>query len=103
MGEKVLTGTVTNEEGVTEMNKVTAKIDGMACAMCEAHIQEAIRKAFPEAKKVSASRAKHEATFLMETAPEEEKLAEAVKNSGYDFISMKTEPYEKKGFFGFGR
>ena len=33
----------------------------MVCGMCEAHICDAIRKAVPSAKKVSASRSKKEA------------------------------------------
>ena len=33
------------------MEKVTVKIDGMMCGMCEAHICDAIRKAFPFANK----------------------------------------------------
>ena len=40
------------------MDKVILKIDGMMCAMCEAHVCDAIRKAVPAAKKVAASRGK---------------------------------------------
>ena len=50
------------------MIKTTLKIDGMMCGMCEAHVAEAIRRAVPAAKKVSASRSKGEATFLTEDA-----------------------------------
>ena len=46
------------------MYRNTVKIDGMACGMCEAHICDAIRKAFPDARKVSASHRKKEASFL---------------------------------------
>ena len=49
------------------MNKITAKINGMACPMCEAHIAETIRSAFPQAKKVKASKAHAEATSVDET------------------------------------
>ena len=35
------------------MTKVTLEIEGMACSMCESHINEAVRKAF-DVKKVSA-------------------------------------------------
>ena len=48
------------------MIKYTVKIDGMMCGMCEAHINDTIRKAFPEAKKVSSSRKNGEAVFLTE-------------------------------------
>lgn len=32
------------------MVKITMEIEGMACAMCEAHINDAVRKAFPVKK-----------------------------------------------------
>ena len=40
---------------IYSMFKTTLKIDGMMCAMCEAHIADVIRKKLPDAKKVSAS------------------------------------------------
>ena len=45
------------------MIRTTAKIDGMMCSMCETHIQDAIRKAFP-VRSVKASRAKGEAVKI---------------------------------------
>ena len=39
------------------MIKTIVSVDGMACGMCEAHINDAIRAAFP-VKKVTSSRAK---------------------------------------------
>ena len=36
------------------MIKTTLKIDGMMCGMCEAHIKDTIRKAVPDADKVTA-------------------------------------------------
>ncbi len=44
------------------MKKITVKIEGMMCGMCEAHICDTIRKAYPNAKKVKASRTCGEAT-----------------------------------------
>ena len=80
------------------MNKIVMKIDGMACDMCEAHVNEAIRKAIPEAKKVSSSHKKGEASFLTENAPDVEKLRGAIAATGYSVQSVETLPYEKKGF-----
>ena len=37
--------------------KITLDIEGMACSMCEAHVNDTIRKNFP-VKKVSASHSK---------------------------------------------
>ena len=82
------------------MNKITVKIDGMMCGMCEAHICDTIRRAFPDAKKVSASRKKGEATFLSDIAPDEEALKKAIADTGYTFVSVSSEAYKKRGLFG---
>ena len=60
------------------MIKTTLKIDGMMCSMCEAHICEAIRKAVPAAKKVTASRGRKEASFLTESAVDAGHLKAAI-------------------------
>ena len=82
------------------MYKVTAKIDGMMCGMCEAHIADTIRKAFPDAKKVNASRKHGEATLLSELEIDCEKLKQAIEETGYTFVSVSAEPYVKRGLFG---
>ena len=82
------------------MNKITVKIDGMMCGMCEAHICDTIRKAFPDAKKVKASRASGEATFLTEDSLDTDNFAKTIKDTGYILISAKSEPYKKRGLFG---
>lgn len=82
------------------MVKTTVKIEGMMCGMCEAHINDTIRKAFPEAKKVSASRKKGEAVFLTENEINAEELRAAIDSTGYIFISCSSEPYKKRGLFG---
>ena len=81
------------------MIKTTLKIDGMMCSMCEAHICDVIRRTVPGAKKVSASHAKGEASFLTEEATDENSLKEAIAATGYDCLSVTAEPYEKKGWF----
>ena len=82
------------------MNKVTVKIDGMACGMCEAHISEVIRKTVPDARKVSASHKREEARFLSETEVNLDALREAVDKTGYVYVSAESTPYEKRGLFG---
>ena len=82
------------------MIKTVVKIDGMACSMCEAHISDTIRRAYPDAKKVSASHTKGEASFLTEGSVDSAKLKEAIDATGYKFISCESAPYEKKGLFG---
>ncbi len=82
------------------VKKITVKIDGMMCGMCEAHICDTIRRAFPNAKKVSASRKNGEAVFLSERVPDEEALKKAITDTGYTFVSVSSEEYKKRGLFG---
>ena len=82
------------------MNKITVKIDGMTCGMCEAHICDTIRRAFPDAKKVSASRKSGEATFLSDGTPDEGALKKAIADTGYTFVSVSSEEYKKRSLFG---
>ena len=83
------------------MIKTILKVDGMMCPMCEAHVCEAIRKAVPEAKKVTASRSKTEASFLTEEAVDTGALIAAVNATGYSCLGAGSASYEKKGLFGF--
>ena len=82
------------------MERIIVRIDGMMCGMCEAHISETIRAAFPTAKKVKASRARGEASFLIDGGFDEAKLRKAVENTGYEFVSVSAEPFKKRGLFG---
>ena len=82
------------------MIKTTLKIEGMMCSMCEAHINDMIRKVIPGAKKVSSSHAKGEASFLSEKAVDVKLLKNAVTATGYTCLSVNSAPYEKKGWFG---
>ncbi len=80
------------------MQKITLSIEGMACPMCEAHLNDAVRKAFP-VKKVSSSHVKKEAVIITETDIDEQKLSDVIKNTGYTLRGIAKEPYEKRGFF----
>jgi len=81
------------------MVQITLGIDGMACSMCEAHVADAIRKAFP-VKKVTASHTKGQAVIVAEDAIPEEGLAKALEPTGYRMTSYACAPYEKKKLFG---
>jgi copper chaperone CopZ len=84
------------------MNKITVKIGGMMCGMCESHVNDAIRKAF-SVKKVTASHAKGEAVILTEENISEAQLRTAITPTGYEVQGVTVEPCEKKGLFGFGK
>ena len=81
------------------MNKVTVKITGMSCGMCEAHVCDAIRREFPEAKKVRASRKNCEADFITEEEIDVSRLERAITETGYTFVSVSQEPFVKHGLF----
>ncbi|MCD8196462.1 MAG: cation transporter [Lachnospiraceae bacterium] len=79
------------------MYKITLDIDGMACGMCEAHVNEAVRKV-ADVKKVTSSHSKGTTEILSEVEIDEAKLREAIEATGYRVLSVKLAPYEKKGF-----
>lgn len=80
------------------MYKTTAKIDGMMCGMCEAHVNDAIRSKL-SVKKVSSSHKKGETVIISEGEITAEKISAALDGSGYKVLSVQSEPYEKKGLF----
>lgn len=84
------------------MVKMTLNIDGMACGMCEAHVNDTVRKAFA-VKKVTSSHKKGVTEIVAESPLDENALKEAIAQTGYTVTAIRTEPYEKKGLFGFGR
>ena len=84
------------------MIETTLGIDGMMCTMCEAHIQDAIRKSC-SVKKVKASHTKGEAVILSEEALTPEQLHAAIDPTGYTLGEIAARPYEKKGFSLFGK
>ncbi len=81
------------------MDKITVKVDGMMCGMCEAHINDAVRRTFP-VKKVTSSHTKGETVILSEAELSDDKLRRAIEETGYTVKSISREPYEKKGLFG---
>ena len=84
------------------MVRITLEVEGMACQMCEAHVNEAVRKAFP-VKKVTSSHRKRQTEIIADSDIEEQKLLDAIEATGYHVLSVKSEPYEKRGFSLFKR
>ena len=80
------------------MIKLTVGIEGMACGMCEAHINEAVRNAF-SVKKVTSSHTKKQTVIISENDIPEQELKNAIAKTGYEVVSVSSEPYEKKGLF----
>ena len=84
------------------MYKVTLKVEGMACGMCESHVNDAVRKAFP-VKKVASSHLNKRTEIIAERAPDEQRLRQVIAVAGYEVRDVAVEPYEKKGFSLFRR
>ena len=80
------------------MTKITVKVDGMVCGMCESHVNNAVRKAFP-VKKVTSSHSKGQTVILTENDIDEDTLRSAIGATGYEVKAVFVEPYEKKGLF----
>ena len=80
------------------MLKITLKIEGMMCGMCEAHTNEAIQNA-GKVKKVTSSHKEDHTIIITENDISDEELAKVIEKAGYKLISVTREPYEKKGLF----
>ena len=78
------------------MWKYTIQVDGM---MCESHVNDAVRKAFP-VKKVTSSRSKKETVVITEMELDQETLRAAISATGYDVGEIRRESWHKKGLFG---
>ena len=72
------------------MVKVTVNVEGMMCGHCEAHVNEAIQKAFGAEDVVSS----HESNTTVFTAPErvdEDKIRATIKDAGYEVTGITQE------------
>jgi len=80
------------------MKQITVQVDGMMCGMCESHVNDAVRAAFP-VKKVTSSHSKKQTVILSEEDIDDGQLAEVIDKTGYTFMSAKHEDYVKRGIF----
>ena len=70
------------------MVKIELKIDGMACSMCEAHINDTIRSQW-NVRKLKSSWKKGTTSFLCDVAPSEEDLHAILDPTGYRLLSFR--------------
>ena len=68
------------------MTQITLHIDGMMCGMCEAHVNDAVRKAIP-VKKVNSSHSAGTCVILTEQDVDTDALKSAIER-----------PMRKRGF-----
>ena len=81
------------------MIETILKIDGMACGMCESHINDVVRRTC-NVKKVTSSHSRGETVVLSEQPLDEAALQAAIRETGYELKGMTAHPYEKQGLFG---
>ena len=81
------------------MTQYTVAVDGMQCGMCEAHVNDAVRRAFP-VKKVKSSHARNETVILADEPLDEERLRRVIDTTGYTVGKISAAPYERRGLFG---
>ena len=74
------------------MTKTTLNITGMACNMCEAHVNDAIRENF-KVKKVNSSHTKNQTEIISEEPLDEAKLKDVIAETGYELQGISSEPY----------
>ena len=84
------------------MVKTVLKIDGMMCGMCEAHMNDLIRKNF-KVKKVTSSAKDGETVIISDAELDIPWAKKQIKDIGYEMVDYISEPYEKKVLFHFGR
>ena len=80
------------------MVKIVLKIEGMACGMCESHINNAIRSKLP-VKKVTSSHTQGETVIIAEHPIDKDTLQKIIEETGYTLLETDCRPYEKKGLF----
>ena len=70
------------------MEKLTVEIDGMSCGMCDAHVNDLVRKNF-NVKKVKANHSKGSAEIITEENITQEDLTKALAEMGYKVLSRR--------------
>ncbi|MDO4796525.1 MAG: heavy-metal-associated domain-containing protein [Coriobacteriales bacterium] len=68
------------------MITTTLGIEGMACGMCEAHINDAIRRNF-SVKRVKSNRRKKTCVVVSEEPLDEARVRAVIGELGYDVVS----------------
>ena len=82
------------------MIRTTVQVSGMVCGMCESHVNDAIRVAFP-VRRVQSFRARGETVIESEMPIDTEKLKQVVNATGYRVLSVHAEEIstdQAKGF-----
>ena len=80
------------------MIETRVQVEGMSCGMCEAHVNDAVRRAAP-VKKVTSSHRRGETVILSEAELDWAALRAAIEATGYRVMGITSGPYQRKGLF----
>ena len=81
------------------MIETTLGIDRMMCSMCEAHVNDAIRRNFDVAS-AKSDRRKGRCVVVSEEPLDEGRVRSVLSETGYDLVSLETAPARRRGLFG---
>ncbi len=79
------------------MKRITVKVEGMMCPMCEAHTNEAVKAAM-KVKKVSSSHKDGETVIIAEEYSEDS-IKRAIEETGYKVLGIDVAEEKSQGFF----
>ncbi len=83
--------------------KITLQVEGMACPRCEAHMNEAVKKAFPQITSVTSSHENGETVIVTDTPISDGAIKKALAQTGYQIGRITRDGEKKKGLFGYLR
>jgi len=81
------------------MIQTRVRVEGMVCGMCEAHVNDAVRRSLP-VKKVSSSHSRGETVILSEEPLDEGLLRRTIDAAGYRTGEISSAPQTKTGLRG---
>ena len=78
------------------MIRITVKMDGMMCGMCEAHVNDALRRTLP-VKKVTSNHRKKETVIISEQDIPDSAIHAALSDTGYLPLGIAREEAKPRG------
>ena len=78
------------------MLRITVQVDGMMCGMCEAHVNDAVRRGLP-VKKVTSDHKKGQTVLLTEEDIANRRIEAVIRESGYTPMGISREEEKARG------
>ena len=78
------------------MIRITVQVEGMMCGMCEAHVNDAIRRALP-VKKVTSNHKKGQTVILAREDIPDGLIEAAIRDMGYTPLGITREEEQSRG------